>query len=41
MVPSKEVDELAKGVIGAAVEAHKYLGPGYLESVCEEALRSS
>jgi GxxExxY protein len=36
--PSAELDQLAHDVIGAAIEVHRILGPGYLESVYEEAL---
>jgi GxxExxY protein len=36
--PSAELDRLAHEVVGAALEVHRILGPGYLESVYEEAL---
>ena len=36
--PSDELDFIAKRTIGAAIEVHKQLGPGYLENIYEEAL---
>ena len=36
--PPAELDDLAHRVIGAAIEVHRHLGPGYLEAVYEAAL---
>jgi len=36
--PSPALDRLARSVIGAAIEVHRILGPGLLETVYEESL---
>jgi GxxExxY protein len=36
--PGAEMDGLAHEVIGAAIEVHRNLGPGFLENVYEEAM---
>lgn len=36
--PDSRTDELARSILDAAFEVHRCLGPGFLESVYEEAL---
>lgn len=36
--PDSTTDQLAHAVIGAAIEVHRHLGPGFTEDVYEEAL---
>lgn len=36
--PGDELDQLANRVIGAAIEVHRQLGPGFTEAIYEEAL---
>jgi GxxExxY protein len=36
--PDAETDRLAQAVIGAAIEVHRALGPGFLESLYEQAM---
>ena len=36
--PTQRADNLARAVIGAAIEVHRTLGPGYQEKIYEEAL---
>ena len=34
-----EFEELSENIIGAAINVHKLLGPGFLENIYEEALK--
>ena len=36
--PPAELDRCAQAVIGAAIEVHRHLGPGFLEAVYEQAM---
>jgi GxxExxY protein len=38
MEPDPELNRLTNLIIGAAIEVHRHLGPGHLESAYEEAL---
>lgn len=35
---SMELEQLTGKIIGCAIEVHRELGPGYLESICEAAM---
>ena len=37
-VLGEEIDQLSFKIIGAAIEVHRALGPGFLEKVYDEAL---
>jgi hypothetical protein len=36
--PHLELDQCARAAIGAVIEVHRHLGPGFLEAVYEHAL---
>ena len=38
MITQKYVNQIAYRIVGCAIEVHKALGPGLLESVYEECL---
>jgi GxxExxY protein len=38
MTTQKEIDQLTYNIIGCAIEVHKVLGPGLLESIYEKCL---
>ncbi len=38
-LPMDELNKVTEGIIGGAIEVHKHLGPGLLESAYRECLR--
>jgi len=38
MLEIDRLDQVSRRIIGAAIEVHRYLGPGLLESACESCL---
>jgi len=36
--PDQSLDQLAHDVIGSAIDVHRVIGPGFLESVYQNAL---
>lgn len=38
MMSQKEINQLSYGIVGCAIEVHKHLGPGLLESIYEECM---
>jgi GxxExxY protein len=39
IIVEPELNELSRQIIGAAIEVHRHLGPGFPESVYEQAMR--
>ena len=38
MITQKHINDISYQIVGCAIEVHKQLGPGFLESVYEECL---